>query len=315
MEPSLGLQNQPALPAHFWQAQISYQYGSTNQFYVGSERNDAAGPFGVPPHRQTNILLLDVLYGVTNRMAANVTVPFVWSSGGVEQGTAASHQFVETSSSGVGDIALEMDYWLSNPEKPGNWNASVGFGFKAPTGSDSVTAINYNRNPPQETPVDEAFQLGSGGWHMLFRAQGTLRVSGPFFGYASGFYSLSLNARSDVIQGGTLRAVPDVYSGRLGGAYLLPFLDGFVFTAGGRVNGITVRDVIGGGDLYFRRPGYEVYVEPGLTWTRGVNSATVSVPIRVYQNKLDSLLDASEKRHTGADFAPYLVIASFARRF
>jgi hypothetical protein len=262
-----------------------------------------------------NILDLDVLYGFSNRVAANVTIPFVWASGGVEQGTAANHKFVTQSSSGIGDIALEVDYWLSDPAKPSRVTGSVSLGFKAPTGTDSIQAINYNRNPPQQAPVDEAFQLGSGGWYTLFRAQGTASISGPFFAYGSGFYGLSLTGHTSVIQGGAYRGVPDVYSGRLGGAYFLPFFDGMAFTAGGRINGITVRDLIGGGDKYFRRPGYEIYVEPGLVWTRGANTASFSVPIRVYQNKLDSLLDVSLKQHTGADFAPFVVIASFGRRF
>jgi hypothetical protein len=84
---------------------------------------------------------------------------------------------------------------------------------------------------------------------------------------------------------------------------------------GGRINGVTVSDLIGGEDLYFRRPGYEVYVEPGLTWTLGRNMASFSFPIRVYQNKLDSLLDISIPRRIGADFVPYLLQLSYARRF
>lgn len=311
----MGLQNQPYLQAHSWQAQLSYQYGSSNQLYVGSQRNDADGPFGVPPQRTMKLVDLDILYGFSNRVAANLTVPFVWSSGGVEQGTAASHQFVKTSTSGLGDIAVEMNYWLSNPEKPSKVTGSVSLGFKAPTGADSKTAVNYNLNPPASAPVDEAFQLGSGGWYVLLRAQGTAQVSGPLFAYGSGAYGLSLTGHSDVKQGGAYRGVPDIYSGRLGAAYLLPFIEGMVGTLGGRINGITVRDVIGGGDLYFRRPGYEIYVEPGLTWTRGANTASFTVPLRVYQNKLDSLLDVSLQRHLGADFAPFLVIASYARRF
>jgi hypothetical protein len=147
------------------------------------------------------------------------------------------------------------------------------------------------------------------------RAQGTAQMSGPFFAYASGYYGLSLTEHTEVIQGGAFRGVPDTYSGRLGAAYLLPVLQGVVVSVGGRINGVTARDVIGGGDLYFRRPGYEIYVEPGLTWTLGRNMASISMPIRVYQKQLDSLLDASLNRHLGQDFAPYLLRASYARRF
>ena len=49
--------------------------------------------------------------------------------------------------------------------------------------------------------------------------------------------------------------------------------------------------------------------------TLGADTASVSVPVRVYQNKLDSLLDISKGRHPGSDFAPYLIVASYARRF
>jgi len=269
----------------------------------------------VPPHRRVQILDLDVLYGISNRLEANLSIPFVFSSGGTEQGTAKSHQFVNYSTSGLGDISLQAEYWLSNPANPGRVSGSVGFGFIAPTGSDSATNLNYNTNPPQARPVDEAGQTGSGGWGLLFRAQGTAQIVGPLFAYGSGFYGMSLSEHTDVIQGGAYRGLPDTYSGRLGAAYLLPVLEGVVLSFGGRINGVTRRDLIGGGDLYFRRPGYEVFVEPGLTWTLGRNMASISVPVRVYQKQIDSLLDRSLNRHPGQDFAPYLVTASFARRF
>ncbi len=95
----------------------------------------------------------------------------------------------------------------------------------------------------------------------------------------------------------------------------MPKLQGFVLSVGGRINGVTVEDVIGGSDLYWRRPGYEIYIEPGVTWTRGKNMLSMSVPLRVYQNKLDSPLDSSLNRHIGAGFVPYLVLASYSRRF
>jgi hypothetical protein len=311
----LGLQNQPYLQGNHWQTQLSYQYADTNELYIGDQRNDAAGPFGVPPHRRVQILDLDVIYGITNRIEADLSVPFVFSSGGTEQGTAQSHQFVTTSASGLGDMSFQVEYWLSNPVKPSRVSGSVSLGFIAPTGSDSVTGPNYNTNPPKSLPLDEAFQLGTGGWGLLFRAQGTAQIVGPLYAYGSGFYGMSLSEHTNVVQGGAFRAVPDTYSGRLGAAYLLSALPGVVVSFGGRINGVTVRDVVGGGDLYFRRPGYEVYIEPGLTWTIGRNMASISVPIRVYQKQIDSLLDNSLGRHPGQDFAPYLVTASFARRF
>lgn len=312
----MGLQNQSFLGAGQWQAQVAYQYADTDQFFVGDQRvlnPNPNGPvlYGTPPHRKVSIFDLDVFYGISNRLSLDLTLPFLSGSGGVVQGTPASHQLYEYHAGGLGDVALQAEYWLNDPTKPSRVSGSVDMGIKAPTGSNNVQGTN----PAGVAAIDEAFQLGNGGWELLLRAQGYGQVVGSLFAYASGYYGLSLTTHTDVKMAGAFIGVPDTYSGRLGAAYLLPMLQGLVVSFGGRINGVTVKDIIGGGDLYWRRPGYEVYVEPGLTWTIGANSASVSVPVRVYQNKLNSLLDISQGAVRGSDFAPFLVVASFARRF
>jgi hypothetical protein len=188
-----------------------------------------------------------------------------------------------------------------------------------PTGNDSVVNGRYPNGAT--LPIDETFQLGNGGWEILFRLQGTASLGGPFFAYGSGYYGMSLTGHTGVYQylptgkPDSLRGVPDTYSARLGAAWALPAPKGLVFSVGGRINGVTVCDIVGGCDLYWRRPGYEVYVEPGLAWTSGRNIASLSVPIRAYQKKLDSKLDESLGRHIGSDFAPFLIVVSYARRF
>jgi hypothetical protein len=311
----LGLQNQPYLPARQWQLQASFQYVNTDEFYVGSQRNDAAGPLGQAPHRVVSLLNVDVLYGLTNRFSVDLTIPFLTGSGQWLQGTAVSPKLYHFDQSGLGDVSIQAEYWVLDPTKPSRVKGSMSVGIKAPTGKYKATALQYSPQGDVEKPIDEAVQLGNGGWEILFRAQGTAVMAGPLFGYASAYYGLSLTEHANVLNGTVLRGVPDTYSARLGVAYLLRRLAGLVLSAGGRINGVTVRDVIGGGDLYWRRPGYEVYFEPGVTWTGGKNTMSASVPLRVYQNKLDSLLDKSLNRHVGADFAHYLLLVSYARRF
>jgi hypothetical protein len=277
---------------------------------MGDQRNDAAAPNGFPPHRTVNLINLDVLYGISNRLNVDLTVPFAVGSAVVADESHRLHQF---SASGLGDVSLQAEYWLSDPAIPSSVTGSVGVGFLAPTGKDDVT---FTPDPGAgQVPVDESAQLGTGGWAILLRAQGTAQIDGPLFAYASGYYGLSLEEHTEVLNILALRSVPDTYSGRLGVAFLIPRTDGLVLSVGGRINGVTVGDIIGGKDLYWRRPGYEIYVEPGLTWTRGPNMATVSVPVRVYANKLNSPLDVSNQRPIGASFAPYLLLASYARRF
>jgi len=304
----LGVENQSFLGAKQWQAQISYQYGDTDDFYVGDQRNDAAGPRGKPPRRRVHLLNLDVAYALSNRVSLDLTVPFSSSSGGVVQEDLKFHEW---NTRGLGDISLRTEVQLSDPTKPSRVRGSVGLGVQAPTGSDTETGEFYSPTGTVVRSIDESFQLGNGGWGILLFAQGSAQIVGPLFAYGSGYYGLSLNEKTGV--GGV--GVPDTYSGRVGAAYLLPVLQGVVVSLGGRINGVTVRDVVGGGDLYWRRPGYEVFVEPGLTWTLGPNTASVSYPIRAYQNKLDSVLDESLNRSFGASFVPYLFLASYARRF
>jgi len=233
-------------------------------------------------------------------------------------GTAANHSPHYFEASGLGDISLQAEYWLSDPAMPSRITGSVGLGLHAPTGSDNVQGTVYSPSAGTDVtgPIDEAYQLGTGGWALLVSAQSTARIRGPFAGYASGYYGISLEEHNDVLNLNTaLRSVPDTYSGRLGVGYLMPFAKGLVATFGGRINGVTTKDLIGGADLYWRRPGYEVYYEPGLSWTVGSTTATLSVPIRAYQMKLNSPLDESLGRVIGASFVRHLVIASYARRF
>jgi len=321
----LGLQNQPYLAAKRWQAQISFQYADTNDFFVGDQRVENPQPngptalYGIPPRRRVAIYALDTIYGVTDRLSLDLTLPFVSGYSAVEQGTSpTNHQLYEYRAGGLGDVVFQAEYWLIDPRKASRFRGSVDVGFRAPTGNDDITGTS----PTGEVPLDENTQLGSGGWGMLFRAQGSVELGGPFALYGSGYYGMSLTEHTNVAQGGklpdgtvVLRGDPDTYSGRLGGAYLLPWVDGLVFTAGGRINGVAVRDIVGGGDLYFRRPGYEIYFEPGLSWTYGATIASLSVPLRVYQRKLDSYVDQAQGAHRGSDFAAFLVVASVARRF
>ncbi|HUM02033.1 MAG TPA: hypothetical protein VL084_07085 [Thermoanaerobaculia bacterium] len=267
--------------------------------------------------RKVNIFALDVIYALSNRTSLDLTVPFLSGQGGIHD-PAGSSRFYDYSATGFGDIALQAEYWLSNPAKPSRIQGSASVGIKMPTGSNSRTGTYPGGS---ELPIDETFQLGNGGWDILLRVQGTAALVGDLFAYGSGYYGVSLTEHTEVYRydgagrPDALVGVPDTYSGRLGLAFLLRLPKGLVVSVGGRINGVTVRDLIGGGDLYWRRPGYEVYIEPGLSWTSGPHIASVSVPVRVYQNKLDSLLDISKNRHIGSDFAPYLVIASYAYRF
>jgi hypothetical protein len=274
--------------------------------FVGSKRNDAAGPFGEAPHRRLNIVNLDLSYGLSRRFSVDVTVPYV-----------SGYRY---RASGLGDVAVQGEYWLSDPARPSRIQGSIGLGVQAPTGSNNVKGATFVPDMgDQQRPIDDAWQPGTGGWYILLRAQGTARMTDSFFAYASGFYGMSLDEHSDLAEFGTLVGVPDNYSARLGVAYLLPVLESrgqsVVVSLGGQINGTTVRDLIGGGDLYFRRAGYEEFVAPAITWNSGPNMFNVTFPVRVHQRQIDSLYERSIGIGFGQDFVPWFLQVGDARSF
>ena len=79
------------------------------------------------------------------------------------------------------------------------------------------------------------------------------------------------------------------------------------------MQGVPVRDAFGSSNG-FRRPGYVISIEPGLTYARGRNMITVSAPWAMERNKKTST-DFANNTHGDAAFADYTVIASYTRTF
>jgi hypothetical protein len=83
---------------------------------------------------------------------------------------------------------------------------------------------------------------------------------------------------------------------------------------GGRVEGVPADDVIGG-SIGFRRPGYAVSIEPGLTYVHGRSAFSLGVPVAVYRNRTRSVADRASGGHGDAAFADYIFLAGFSRLF
>jgi hypothetical protein len=107
-------------------------------------------------------------------------------------------------------------------------------------------------------------------------------------------------------------SVPDVYSGRAGIVFGVWPSKGVTANAGTRIDGIPLRDLIGGGDSGFRRPGYTAFVDLGVAVTGAKNAVTFSVPVRAYQ---DFKPDLTQGHPVGGDLATYLIYVNYTRRF
>ena len=109
-------------------------------------------------------------------------------------------------------------------------------------------------------------------------------------------------------------SVPDVYSFRPGVTYALQPKRGLTASLGTRIDGIPVRDIVGGNGG-FRRPGYSFYLDPGLAVARGRGTFTFNVPLRLHQNFERSLVDVQNGATGGGDLARYLVLIGYSLRF
>jgi hypothetical protein len=223
------------------------------------------------------------------------------------------------SAQGLGDVNLIANGWLTDPDRSPSRNIALGIGVKAPTGNNNVHADFFTTSGTTRAPVDQSIQLGDGGWGVILQTQAFSHLSGNLFGYASGSYLVSPRAKTQVqfptpvgVGSGIFLSVPDVYSARLGTAYTLSPDRGLSVSLGGRIDGIPLRDVIGGGDDGFRRPGYSLYADPGLSLSIGRGMVALSIPVRFEQN---FRADLTPGHPVGGDFARYLVFASYVAKF
>jgi hypothetical protein len=195
---------------------------------------------------------------------------------------------------------------------------SIGLGVKAPTGSHDASSFVYTATAAMAHPADQTVQPGDGGWAILVQSQAFRQVTERVYGYAFGSYAVSPKARSDIEfrpGSGVYWSVPDIYSARAGAAFSVLPDQGLTLSLGGRMDGIPLRDLIGGGDDdTIKRTSRVIFVDPGLSLTRGKDNFTVSVPWRVSVNRFKSLYESRTNSLNAGGFAQYLIFASYSRR-
>ena len=314
--PSLGGQNGQDVGEHEWQIGVAYRRLTADKWFVGHDVQDDRAPFGKPLSLNIHSADVTVRYGLTSRVNFALTLPF---SNGVQTRFYADGQPHRVSARGLGDVTLIGNLWLGDPTANPSRNLAIGVGVKAPTGNNSVMDDFFTITGTTRAQVDQSIQLGDGGVGIILQTQAFDRLTGNLFGYLSGSYLVSPKKKTDVqfvkadgTGSGIYLSVPDVYSARVGVAYAIWPAHGLVGSLGGRVDGIPLRDLIGGGDDGFRRPGYSLFADPGLSLAVGKGTFALSTPIRVGQNFIP---DLTTGHPVGGDLANYLVFAGYTVRF
>ena len=289
-----------------WQIGLSYRHLSSDEFFVGSESSPSSGPGGAPPEFKIHTFVADVGYAFNDQFRLRLAVPFSTGQLVVHLPPGSTS---EQNATGIGDVSLMAEGWVLTPRTHQRGNIGFGLGFKAPTGSHTIKS---NGNV-----ADQTVQPGDGGWGILLGSQAFHMITERSNAYATGFYMISPKAESDVLRGGVPWSVPDVYSARLGASYDVQQDWGLSLSLGGRLDGIPVHDLVGGGDdSTVKRTSQILYADPGLSVGQGRGTFTLSVPVRMWVNREKSELEQSNPSMVnGGGFAKYLVFASYAWRF
>jgi len=336
--PSLGTKDNSYLSEHKWQLGIGYRWLEADNYFIGRDDRPDASLNREPIYVKVHTLELNATYAFTSRFSASLAVPFSFASGSLVQNDLLRHTW---SANGIGDVSLVGTAWLFQPLEHGYGNIALGLGVKAPTGSNSARDSFYVA-PGQAkfVTVDPSIQPGDGGWGIIVQMNAFQRVANRLSVYGAGFYLANPRVHTDVkggspnpgsfgVAGPPITApgvnnfvsVPDEYSAHGGLAYALWPRKGLTMTLGGRIDGVPTNDLIGGGDVYFRRPGYVVYVEPGVSLnlaksplTRSGSSLTLSVPVAVSRNRQWSVQETSIGQNLGGDLSSYSIFFGYSLR-
>ena len=332
-----------ALAPKQWQVGANYRYFESFRHFKGDEEQYDRLVKQTQVINYSNTIDISASMGLTLRTQLNVNLPVSYTdrSSYYEHGgqtTTFPGARKTSTSAGIGDVRIGISKWLWNPVSHTKSNLMLGVGLKLPTGNWNVQDSFYNvmvtdpvtGSSSRKTvyrPVDQSIQLGDGGLGLSLEMQGFWEMADGLFAYGNAFYILNprgvngtmTNRRTTIVVNGVSQvftneymcSVADQYAARLG--FLSQSqLHGLSFSWGARLEGVPVRDLVG--ESYgFRRPGYTIAAEPGVTYMKGKTTVNFNMPIALYRIRKQSVTDKEVQDATGvarngdAAFADYLI--------
>ena len=271
---------------------------------------------------------LTVSRTITSRFSVSAGVPFLVASWGIPSPTSPTPgPRANENARGIGDISVSGRYWVLPTSRFRTGNLSVGLGVKMPTGNSGYKDVYPDRTGNNDQPrfVDQSVQPGDGGWGATLDLSGFKTVPhAQLFGSAS--YLVNPRDRNTTTSGSINRlppgatpngdpsrfynSVPDQYMVRLGAAVPLG-KRGFAGSFAWRAEGLPRYDLIGASHG-FRRPGVEMFVEPGISYAKGRQIYSFQMPFGYYRNRLP---DPYTGAAGDATFPKYIILASYGYRF
>lgn len=306
-----------------WLFNANNRYFNSFRHYVGEEEQKQRVDQGTQVINHSYTLDLAFTRILNSRWSLSFDLPIVSNtrSSLYEHGGKERHT---TKSFGLGDIRFTGYYWLMDPVKHMRGNIQAGLGIKLPTGDYKYQDRFYTTTAGTTIigPVDQSIQLGDGGTGFSTEINAYYNVSRKINLYGNFYYLINPREHNGVstARGGTpsaaavangsdVMSVPDQMMLRAGVNFIA---DKFTFSAGVRKECLPVHDLIGGSGG-FRRPGYIVNAEPGVTYAFKKLNVYAFVPIAITRNRTQSIPDKIRTDLTGtytqgdAAFADYAV--------
>ncbi len=314
-----------------FQTSVAYRWLNSDRHFVGSEEQKQRKREGSQVINRSNFVDVAVTYAFNDRYSATLTIPFASHdrSSVVRNSQREIIQRYHTQNSGLADVRLMGSMWLMDPKSHADGNVVLGVGLDLPTGRKDAKDTFQTFDEPtqkivaQERRVDQSIQLGDGGYGVLLDLYAYRHVLDRLSVFVNGFYAITPQETSGVPTSRrnpfeSVMSIADSFMARAGFDYLLLPQHNLSVSLDARIEGVPVEDLVGGSDG-FRRPGYAVSVEPGVTATVGSYTMSLYAPYAVYRNRTRSVADRRQTAATGsfqhgdAAFADYLVMFSFSK--
>ena len=288
---------------HHYNGTVYQVQRQTEQTYVVNRQNSMTATIG---------------YQLTPRISLNAGIPFVEASWGIPSPRAGGPAArANENARGLGDITSLARFAIVNPASGRSWNLLVGGGVKFPTGNNGATDVFPDSQGLNnlERHVDISVNPGDGGWGVILDLQGYKQL-GRFTTFGSGTWLANPGDTAAATRGTLVTVTPTTYN---------TVSDQFVFRTGTaialtehvsasiawRMEGVPRYDILG--DSHgFRRPGVEMYWEPGVTFMSGRHAVSFNFPVGYYYNRFTNPYTKSPGDST---FPEYVNIATYSMRF
>jgi hypothetical protein len=283
-----------------WQVSVSSRNLVSNDHYNGTVEQVQRQTLRSYVTNKQNLLDVTVTHVFNERFSASVGVPYVnsvWASRDPSSPEPLPRKEIGQNGRGLGDVTATARYWVFDPQTHLNWNVATGGGIKLPTGNSEAQDRFPNRVDPTNAlrPVDQSVQPGDGGWGLIGDVQGFWRVNRVLL-FGSGTYLANPKDTNDTpsiipvlglpltgnFEGLGVNSVPDQYVARVGGSVAV--WKGFSASLAWRIEGLKRYDLFGSSHGW-RRPGTEMFWEPGISYSNGNHSFTFNIPIGYYYNR------------------------------